>query len=68
MFYLGQTYTSKYSHLIGTSSGTSNDAVKVGADPTRSFGLVSASLKRDTRTIEETQRAIQSKKIRKSLN
>ena len=40
-------------------------AVKIGAQSSRQFGLVSSQLKRDRRTIEETQREMREKKLRK---
>ena len=43
-------------------------AVRVGAQNSRQFGLVSSTLKRDRRTIEETQREMREKKLRKSLD
>ena len=53
------SYHEKYKHIVGETK-----AEKIEA-PQKSFGLVSASLKRDRRTIEETQREMREKKLKK---
>ena len=62
--YLGpsssSSYRSKYSHIIGSTENVE----KVEKPVNKSFGLVSASLKRDRRTIEETQIAMREKKMK----
>lgn len=54
------SYRSKYSHIIGSTENVE----KVEKPVNKSFGLVSASLKRDRRTIEETQIAMREKKMK----
>merc|ERR1712183_507283 len=54
------SYRSKYSHIIGSTSSVE----KVEKPTNKSFGLVSASSKRDRRTIEETQIAMREKKMK----
>ena len=56
-----QSYHLKYAHLVGDTQKA--DAVSQGQK--RNFGLVSASSKRDRRTIEETQREMREKKLKK---
>merc|ERR1711990_687934 len=54
------SYRSKYSHIIGKVEKVE----KVEKPTNKSFGLVSASSKRDRRTIEETQIAMREKKMK----
>ena len=54
------SYHLKYAHLVGDTV----TAEKLESSE-KSFGLVSAKLKRDRRTIEETQREMREKKMKK---